>query len=122
MAVFLIITIIVILIISLTGLLFGAGYILDQSLDDPDVLMHAAISGNDVIVTIYEGGRVDEMTQLSLEIEGYAPVVTSVPYGEREIVFTGIAVQITGTRNVGLRGIFSDGSVKLLRVLVLKFT
>ena len=122
MAVFLIITIIVILIISLTGLLFGAGYILDQSLEDPDVLMHAAISGNDIVVTIYEGGRVDEMTQISLEIEGYAPVVKSVPYGEREIVFTGIALEITGTRNVGLRGIFSDGSVKLLRVLVLKFT
>ncbi len=119
---FLIITIIVILITSLTGLLFGATYILDQSLDNPDVLMHAAISGNDIVVTIYEGGRVNEMTQLSLEIEGYSPVVQDVPKGEREIVFPGVAIQITGTRNVGLRGIFTDGTVILLKVIVLKFT
>ena len=122
MAVFLVITIIVILITSLTGLLFGATYILDQSLEDPDVLVHAAIAGNDVVVTIYEGGRVDEMTQLSLEIEGYSPVIKNVPYGEREIVFSGVAVQITGTRNVGVRGTFLDGTVKLLKILVLKFT
>ncbi len=122
MAVFRIITIIVILITSLTGLLFGATYILDQSLDNPDVLMHAAISGNDIVVTIYEGGGVNEMTQLSLEIEGYSPVVQDVPKGEREIVFPGVAIQITGTRNLGLRGIFTDGTVILLKVIVLKFT
>ncbi len=75
MAVFRIITVMLILAGSLAGLLFGMTYIFDQSLDNPDVLMHAAISGNDIIVTIYEGGRVNEMTQLSLEIEGYSPVV-----------------------------------------------
>lgn len=122
MAVFLIITIMLILAGSLAGLLFGATFIVDQSLDDPDVLMHAAISGNDIIVTIYEGGRVDELVQISLEIEGYSPVIQDVPKGEREIVYSGVAVQITGTRNVGLRGIFTDGTVKLLKVLVLKFT
>jgi hypothetical protein len=60
--------------------------------------------------------------QLSLEIEGYAPVVKDVPSGAKEIVYSSVAVQITGTRNVGVRGIFTDGSVKLLKVLVLKFT
>ncbi len=122
MAVFLIITIMLILAGSLAGLLFGATYILDQSLDDPDVLMQAAISGNDIVVTIYEGTRVDEMVQLSLEIEGYSPVIMDVPKGEGEIVYSGVAVQITGTRKVGLRGIFTDGSVILPKILVLKFT
>lgn len=122
MAIFLIITVMLILAGSLAGLLFGASYIVDQSLDDPDVLVHAAISGNDIVVTIYEGRRIDELVQISLEIEGYSPVVQDVPNGAKEIVYSGVAVQITGTRNVGLRGIFNDGSVVLLKVLVLKFT
>lgn len=122
MAIFLIIAVMLILAGSLAGLLFGASYIVDQSLDDPDVLVHAAISGNDIVVTIYEGRRIDELVQISLEIEGYSPVVQDVPNGAKEIVYSGVAVQITGTRNVGLRGIFNDGSVDLLKVLVLKFT
>jgi len=122
MAIFLIIAVMLILAGSLAGLLFGASYIVDQSLDDPDVLVHAAISGNDIVVTIYEGRRIDELVQISLEIEGYSPVVQDVPNGAKEIVYSGVAVQITGTRNVGLRGIFNDGSVNLLKVLVLKFT
>ena len=44
MAVFRIITVMLILAGSLAGLLFGTTYILDQSLDDPDVLVHAAVS------------------------------------------------------------------------------
>lgn len=87
MTVFLIITIMLILVSSLAGLLFGATFIVDQSLDDPDVLMHAAISGNDIIVTIYEGGRVDELVHISLEIEGYSPVIQDVPKGERDRLF-----------------------------------
>lgn len=122
MAIFLIIAVMLILAGSLAGLLFGASYIVDQSLEDPDVLVHAAISGNDIVVTIYEGRRIDELVQISLEIEGYSPVVQDVPNGAKEIVYSGVAVQITGTRNVGLRGIFNDGSVDLLKVLVLKFT
>ena len=122
MAIFLIIAVMLILAGSLAGLLFGASYIVDQSLDDPDVLVHAAISGNDIVVTIYEGRRIDELVQISLEIEGYSPVVQDVPNGAKEIVYSGVAVQITGTRHVGLRGIFNDGSVDLLKVLVLKFT
>ncbi len=122
MAISLVITVILILVASLGGLLFGASYILDQSLSDPDVLVHPALSGNDIIVTIYEGRRLSELMQLSLEIEGYAPVVRDVPSGAKEVIFVGIASQITGTRNVGVRGIFTDGSIILLKVIQLRFT
>lgn len=122
MVISLIVTTLAILIAALSGLLFGASYILDQSLDDPDVLVHPAISGNDIIVTIYEGRRVTELVQISLEIEGYAPVVQNVPDGATEIVYIGIASQVTGTRTVGVRGIFTDGSMKLLKIIELKFT
>ena len=115
-------TVIVILIGALSGLLFGASYIVDQSLSDPDVLVNPSLSGNDIVVTIYEGRRLHELTQLSVEIEGYAPVVKDVPTGAREVVFTGIAGQITETRSVGVRGIFTDGTIKLLKVAQLKFT
>ena len=122
MVISLVIIVILILVASLGGLLFGASYILDQSLSDPDVLVHPSLSGNDIVVTIYEGRRLSELMQLSLEIEGYAPVVKDVPSGAKEILYVGVASQITGTRNVGVRGIFTDGSVQLLKIIVLKFT
>ena len=122
MAISLVITVILILVASLGGLLFGASYILDQSLSDPDVLVHPALSGNDIVVTIYEGRRLSELMQLSLEIEGYAPVVRDVPSGAKEIIYVGVASQITGTRTVGVRGIFTDGSIILLKVIQLRFT
>jgi hypothetical protein len=122
MAISLVITVILILVASLGGLLFGASIIFDQSLNDPDVLVHPAISGNDMIITIYEGGRVTELAQISLEIEGYAPVVQNVPGGATEIVYVGIASQVTGTRAVGVRGIFTDGSMKILKIIDFKFT
>lgn len=122
MAGFLIMTIVLILAGSLFGLLLGANYIFDQSLSDPDVLLNPVISGNDIIITIYEGRRVSEMVKLSVQIEGYSPVVRDVPKGVTEIEFRGIAMYITGTRSVGVRGTFSDGSVALLKVASLKFT
>ncbi len=122
MAISLVMTVILILVAALGGLLFGASYILDQSLSDPDVLVHPALSGNDIVVTIYEGRRLSELMQLSLKIEGYAPVVKDVPSGATEIIYIGIASQITGTRNVGVRGIFTDGSIILLKVIELRFT
>ncbi|WP_319379281.1 hypothetical protein [uncultured Methanocorpusculum sp.] len=73
-------------------------------------------------MTIYEGRRVNELVQLSLEIEGYTPVVKDVPNGATEVVYIGVVSQVTGTRNVGVRGIFIDGSVKLLKVIELRFT
>ena len=122
MAGFLIMTIVLILAGSLFGLLFGANYIFDQSLKDPVVLLNPVISGNDIIVTIYEGKRVDEMVKISVQIEGYSPVVRDVLKGEKEIKFIGIAMYITGTKSVGVHGMFSDGSSALLKIASLKFT
>lgn len=122
MVVFLIAAVIMILVGALSGLLFGASYIVDQSLSDPDVLVNPSLAGNDIVVTIYEGRRISELEQISVEIEGYAPVVMNVQKGASEVVFTGIAVQITETRTVGVRGIFTDGTVKLLKIVELKFT
>ena len=98
MVVFLIAAVIMILVGALSGLLFGANYIVDQSLSDPDVLVNPSLAGNDIVVTIYEGRRISELEQISVEIEGYAPVVMNVQKGASEVVFTGIAVQITETR------------------------
>ena len=122
MVVFLIAAVIMILVGALSGLLFGANYIVDQSLSDPDVLVNPSLAGNDIVVTIYEGRRISELEQISVEIEGYAPVVMNVQKGASEVVFTGIAVHITETRTVGVRGIFTDGTVKLLKIVELKFT
>ncbi len=49
---------------------FGSDYVVQKSLEDPDVVLHVTVSGGDVIVTIYEGRRVNELQMLVLEIEG----------------------------------------------------
>ena len=107
--------------------LLGSGYVLDKSLEDPDVLLHVFVVGNDAIVTIYEGRRVDELVMLSLEIEGVSlptsislkPVPNS---GTGQVYFTGACEGVTGIRDIAVRGIFSDGRSQLLKMNTMKFT
>lgn len=105
----------------------GTGYIVDKSLEDPDVVLHVFVIGNDVAVTVYEGRRVDELTMLSLEIEGVdLPASVScvqVPSaGIGEVSFRNACSGVTGTRNVAIRGIFADGGTRLLKMNKIKFT
>jgi len=107
--------------------LLGTGYVIDKSLEDPDVLLHVFVVGNDVVVTIYEGRRVNELVMLSLEIEGVAlPVsVSCVPVstaGTGEVFFRNACAGVTGTRDIAVRGIFSDGGTRLLKMNTMKFT
>ncbi len=107
--------------------LLGTGYVIDKSLEDPDVLLHVFVVGNDVIVTIYEGRRVDELTMVSLEIEGVSlpqsvclqPAPES---GTGEVSFTEACSGVTGVRDIAVRGIFSDGRTQLLKLTTIKFT
>ncbi|ABN06875.1 hypothetical protein Mlab_0703 [Methanocorpusculum labreanum Z] len=107
--------------------LLGTGYVIDKSLEDPDVLLHVFVVGNDVIVTIYEGRRVDELTMVSLEIEGVSlPQSVSLKpapnSGTGEIYFTEACAGVTGVRDIAVRGVFSDGKTQLLKLTTIKFT
>lgn len=107
--------------------LLGTGYVIDKSLEDPDVLVHVFVVGNDVVVTIYEGRKVDELVMVSLEIEGVSlptsaslkPAPTS---GTGEVYFTGVGEGVTGLRDVAIRGVFADGRTRLLKLNTMKFT
>jgi len=109
------------------AVLLGSGYVLDKSLEDPDVLLHVFVVGNDVIVTIYEGRRVDELIMISLEIEGIS-LPTSVSLkpapnsGTGQVCFTGACDGVTGLKDIAIRGIFSDGTSQLLKMNTMKFT
>ena len=107
--------------------LLGTGYVIDKSLEDPDVLLHVFVVGDDVIVTIYEGRRVDELTMVSLEIEGVSlPKSVSMQpapdCGTGEVHFTEACAGVTGVRDIAVRGVFSDGRTQLLKLTTIKFT
>jgi len=106
---------------------FGSDYMIQKSLDDPDVVLHMEVSGGDVIVTIYEGRRVAELYMLVLEIEGVSlptsmSMMPAPEHGMGVIYFSNICNGITGVRKVGVRGIFTDGSSSLLKLSTIKFT
>lgn len=127
MTMFLGVVILIILCVSLFAAFFGTGYIIDKSLEDPDVLLHVAVVGDDIVVTIYEGRRVDELLTLSVEIEGVTlpQSISSKPApnnGTGEVTFMGACAGITGTRDVAVRGVFSNGRSLLLKLYTVKFT
>jgi hypothetical protein len=105
----------------------GIGYIMDKSLADPDVLVNVAVRGDDVIVTIYDGRRIDELFMVSVQIEGVdLPNSVSTRHtpaaGKGEVVFKGACAGVTGERDVAVRGIFSDGKTEMLKLSKVKFS
>lgn len=107
--------------------LLGTGYVVDKSLEDPDVLLNVFVVGNDLVVTIYEGRRVNEIVQLSIEIEG-APLSSAMSVkpapksGTGDVRFVGVCDGITGMRGIAIHGIFSDGRNQILKMNTIKFT
>lgn len=106
---------------------FGSDFVVQKSLEDPDVVIHVTVSGGDVIVTIYEGRRVTELSMLVLEIEGISlptsmSMMPAPVKGVGIVTFSDTCSGITGVRKVGVRGIFTDGGSTLLKLNTIKFT
>ena len=124
---FLSILILIILLVCIFAVMHGIGYIMDKSLADPDVLVNVAVRGDDVIVTIYDGRRIDELFMVSVQIEGVdLPNSVSTRHtpaaGKGEVVFKGACAGVTGERDVAVRGIFSDGKTEMLKLSTVKFS
>jgi hypothetical protein len=119
-----ILAVIIVLIMVAFGAvaMFGTVYYVDASLDDPAVLLHVSLSGDDIIIGIYGGREADNLVQLEIEVEGYAHVFVDVPPGAKEVVISHAAYGVTGTRTVGVHGIFRDGKNVMLIVSSIKFT
>ncbi|MEA5036814.1 hypothetical protein SDC9_35349 [bioreactor metagenome] len=119
--------ILIIVLVCIFSAVFGMEYMINKSLADPDVLVHVTIRGDDVIVTIDEGCRVDELLMLSVQIEG-VQLSNSVctmnvsDVGTGEVVFNGACAGVTGERDIAVRGIFSDGKTEILKLYTVKFT
>ena len=116
-----------VIIVSVAAGFFGSEYVVHKALEDPDVVLHVAVSGGDVTIAIYGGEKVEELRMVCLEIEG---VSLSSEYsmhpaplnGAGMVVFSGVCNEVTGTRLVSVRGVFADGSTKLLKRVTIKFT
>jgi len=121
--------IILLIVLSFAAIIgfFGSDYMVQKSLEDPDVVLHMTVSGGDVIVTIYEGRRVNELSMLVLEIGGVSlpssmSMMPAPLNGVGIVHFSDTCNGITGVRKVGIRGIFTDGSSSLLKLSTIKFT
>ena len=124
---FFIIFLLIVLVFAIILGFIGTDHMMHRMLNDPDVVLHVTVSGGDVIVTIYEGRRVNDLSMLILEIEG-VPIPSSMSMmpapenGEGMVCFSNICTGITGVRKVGIRGVFTDGSSSLLKMSTIKFT
>lgn len=119
--------ILIILLVCIFSAVFGIEYMIDKSLADPDVLVHVTIRGDDVVVTICDGCRIDELLMLSVQIEGVelpnSVSTMNTPVADKgEVVFKGACAGVTGERDIAVRGIFSDGKTEILKLYTVKFT
>jgi len=116
-----------VLIVSIIGGFFGSDYVIRKSLEDPEVVMHVAVSGGDVVVTIYEGRQAADLRMIDLTIEGVSlssehSMHPAPLNGAGVVVFPGVCDGVTGTRLVGVRGVFADESMELLKRVRINFT
>lgn len=124
---FFVIIVFIALFVAVVAGFFGSNYVVQKSLEDQDVVLHVAVSGGDIVVTVYDGRRVDELRMLALEIEGVSlptsmSMMPAPQMGTGEVCFSNTCMGVTGVRKVGVRGIFTDGSSSLLKLSTIKFT
>ncbi|MDO5846129.1 MAG: hypothetical protein Q4Q04_04300 [Methanocorpusculum sp.] len=125
--IFLVLAIIIGIILAAAAiLLVSTGYLVDKTMESSGISVQINIYGDDIIVDIVGGERVGELQYILLIIDGYtlpgAAAGKAVSVRQRQIVYDSLAYGITGSRAVGVRGYFSDGSSHLLAQKSFKFT
>lgn len=116
-----------VLTLSIAGGFFGSDYVVRKSLEGQEVVTHVAVSGGDVIVTIYGGRKAEELQMISMTIDGVPqssehPLDPPLLNGAGVVVFPGVCDGVTGTRIVTVRGVFADESTMLLKQVRFRFT
>lgn len=121
----------VILVIVVIGVLVGAGLfvmsnIVGEAQSGCDVQLNLVLSGNDIVVTILPSADVQYLRTIAVYVDGadasyefrrVREVSVGIP-----IVYEDIAVGITGTRFVMVKGTFYDGRDQLLKQSRIQFS
>lgn len=91
---------------------------------DAGIVLYVSISGNDLVVNVVGGKKIDELQSISLSIDGINSPAAARPVSESggKIIYPNQASGLTGTRMVDIHGTFSDGESQRLVMLNVKFT
>lgn len=105
---------------------FSAGYLVDKTMESAGVSVQINIYGDDIVVDIVGGTRCNDLQYVVLIIDGYTlPTSVSskpVSVGQKSFVYDSLAYGMSGTRAIGVRGNFADGSTHLLAQKSFTFT
>ncbi|MDO5845192.1 MAG: hypothetical protein Q4Q53_08640 [Methanocorpusculum sp.] len=116
----------VVVIIGLGGVvgMYAASQAASSVVDSADVLLGVSVSGDDVIVDLFEVPADKEIAALTIVMEGYnIPVgLSTKTVTNDKVVYSGIAAGITGSKQVSFKALFVDGSVKTVWIDTLRFT
>lgn len=107
-----------VLILSGAAVVFAASYSIDTVQKSSGVFAHIEINGNDIVISILGGERAGDLDHVVLVLEGYTlPPGTSSRHisgtGDT-VVYPDMAHGLTGTRKIGVRGVFKDGTSMLI--------
>lgn len=104
----------------------GANYTVSRIEDSANVALQVNLYGNDIIVDIVSGGNEENLQFLYLIIDGYdlpeSFATRTVTKGVVKVVYPSVAVGISGIHQVGIRGVFKDGSTMLLAHKEIRFS
>lgn len=117
----------VVLIICGVATLLGVGflalgYVADQATSDVDIILQ--LSGDDILVTLVDGGKARQIQVLTTHIEGHADARFSVqnPAVGEPVTFPNMGEGINGEEFVIVEATFIDGTEAVLDYVRLRFS
>ncbi|MDO5844893.1 MAG: hypothetical protein Q4Q53_07095 [Methanocorpusculum sp.] len=108
--------------------LFLTSNAVSDVVDSSGVSLTCSVSGNDLIVTIYDTGRADDIEYITIAMEGYTIPpgysVKSLPSGNypKSIVYEDVATGISGNMQISFRATFKDGTSSIIWMDTVRFT
>ena len=120
----------VLLVIAVIVVLVAAGFVVMSNVMielevEKDVQMNVQLSGNDVVLTVFGGNDAPTLRIVTVYIDGVDGGLLSQ---ERKaivgspIIYTNMAVGITGSKFVMIKGTFADNSIAVLKNTKLMFS
>ncbi|MDO5843951.1 MAG: hypothetical protein Q4Q53_02245 [Methanocorpusculum sp.] len=117
----------VILCVGAVGI-FMMSQTVDAVVHSSDIIISVTVSGNDIVVKLYESDEADKLESIELNMEGYSlppgystksVPLTSYP---KIITYDSVAFGMHGNMQVSIKGIFKDGTSKIIWMDTLKMS
>ena len=105
------------LITAIIAGIFSSNMIMEHPLHIKDVKMVISVSGDDVVVFISGGKDAPHLREIIICIKGVQLTEDQAMQHvySNTCVFPGVVRGITGSRDISIKGVFSDGYVSILQ-------